>query len=70
MLSCEQFRFVTGAAPRALGRLQQLHLRDCPACAIEYRQQLALERRIEQALAADDAQEHARRPVAPSDRAC
>lgn len=70
MLSCEQFRFLTGAAPRALGRLQQLHLRDCPACALEYRQLLAFERRIDQALMADEAREHDQRPAAPGGRAC
>ncbi len=66
MLSCEQFRFLTGAAPRALGRLQDLHLRDCPACASEYRQLLAFERRIEQVLVADESHERAHRRAAPS----
>lgn len=70
MLSCEQFRFLMGAAPRALGRLQEMHLRDCPACALEYRQLLALERRIEQALMADEARQHDQRPAAPSGRDC
>ena len=55
MLSCEQFRFLTGAAPRALGRLQQLHLADCPACALEHQKLLAFERRIEQALMKEGA---------------
>jgi hypothetical protein len=70
MLSCEQFRFLTGAAPLALGRLQELHLRDCPGCALEYRQLLAFERRIEQALMADEAPEPDQHPSAPGGRAC
>ncbi len=53
MLSCEQFRFLAGAAPRELTPMQRLHLLICRACSREYRQLQSLDARIHEALSGD-----------------
>jgi hypothetical protein len=55
MLSCEQFRFLAGAAPRELMPMQRLHLLICRACSREYRQLKSLDERIEEALSGEPA---------------
>jgi hypothetical protein len=53
MLSCEQFRFLAGAAPRELTPMLRLHFLLCRACSREYRRLQCLDQRIREALSSE-----------------